>query len=615
MNSFFFFFVFYFGSAVYAVEIRRSGKHSFPLLTHTGEQSINEFQFIVPENIVDERSNSDITYQISEISPLVISNDEIVTLNFKSSLPASKDWIGAYSPSDVDIKKTVPVKYGWCDDSQDYLSTGFGSLTFNFTNLRSDIKFYYFTNGTTYPILKSSSDLLVRFKNNNQPLRPRIVPTGDYDIFNLLWSSSTSKKPILMWGSESKKYQFTVSAKTSQITIDDVCGAPANTVGWRDLGLIHTAELVGMKTLANQKIYYSFGDLDTGDFSEEHVFFVPPLPGTQPPKRPTRAIMFDDLGRGSTDQSYTWNEYGRPSVTTFMAIGAEVNRGDIDVIYHGGDISYATGYIAVWDFFLDMISPVAGSVIYLTTVGNHESDWYNSSTSFSNSDSGGECGILTTKLIPMPEPATTDKPWWSYDVGLIHFVGISTEHDYTIGSEQYKWLENDLKSVNRKITPWIIFGGHRAMYLNSNYGGSVNSDLVVMDSMIENLEPLLFKYRVNIGFYGHNHVVQRQAAVYNKTVVQSAKPVLDSNGKTVYLHEDPQATVHMVIGTGGAAFTINSVSPPPVWNELVFYEWGYARVTAYNESYLDWEWVLNTSGEVLDHMVIIQGDPSKPWKL
>lgn len=31
--------------------------------------------------------------------------------------------------------------------------------------------------------------------------------------------------------------------------------------------------------------------------------------------------------------------------------------------------------------------------------------------------------VATTKLIPMPFPATTNAPWWSYNVGLLHFVG------------------------------------------------------------------------------------------------------------------------------------------------------------------------------------------------
>ena len=46
-------------------------------------------------------------------------------------------------------------------------------------------------------------------------------------------------------------------------------------------------------------------------------------------------------------------------------------------------------------------------------------------------------------------------------------------------------------------------------------------------------------------------------------------------------------------------------------------QYGYARVTAVNATYLDWEWVCTSScgagfydGQVLDHMVITQRDPA-----
>lgn len=45
---------------------------------------------------------------------------------------------------------------------------------------------------------------------------------------------------------------------------------------------------------------------------------------------------------------------------------------------------------------------------------------------------------------------------------------MSTEHDYSPGSRQYKWLENDLRNVNRSLTPWVIIGGHRAMYCSES---------------------------------------------------------------------------------------------------------------------------------------------------
>ena len=54
---------------------------------------------------------------------------------------------------------------------------------------------------------------------------------------------------------------------------------------------------------------------------------------------------------------------------------------------------------------------------------------------------------------------------------------ISTEHDFTPGSPMYTWLENDLRNVDRKKTPWVIIAGHRAMYCSASIAGiASNSD-------------------------------------------------------------------------------------------------------------------------------------------
>ena len=117
--------------------------HDFPLRTESGEQTANEFQMIHPERISTELNPA---YSITSVSPLIISNDEIVTISFTSTgKTATNDWIAAYSPANVDITTTVPVKYGFCDESPTYLTEGTGFLQFNLTNLRADVAFYYFT--------------------------------------------------------------------------------------------------------------------------------------------------------------------------------------------------------------------------------------------------------------------------------------------------------------------------------------------------------------------------------------------------------------------------------------------------------------------------------------
>ncbi len=68
---------------------------------------------------------------------------------------------------------------------------------------------------------------------------------------------------------------------------------------------------------------------------------------------------------------------------------------------------------------------------------------------------------------------------------------MSSEHDFTVGSPQYTWLDTDLKSVNHS-EKWIIFTGHRPIYSSTIWG---NEQKVIHQMRIE-LEPLLSRYSV-----------------------------------------------------------------------------------------------------------------------
>jgi hypothetical protein len=83
----------------------------------------NEFQVLQPQNIKAATSSSGKSYTITEVSPLIISNDQLVTVSFQTSSPSSADWIGAYSPilENSELVNHVPVRYGYCDSDYDYL--------------------------------------------------------------------------------------------------------------------------------------------------------------------------------------------------------------------------------------------------------------------------------------------------------------------------------------------------------------------------------------------------------------------------------------------------------------------------------------------------------------
>ena len=82
---------------------------------------------------------------------------------------------------------------------------------------------------------------------------------------------------------------------------------------------------------------------------------------------------------------------------------------------------------------------------------------------------------------------------------------MSTETNYKRGSAQYKFIEQDLSSVDRSKTPWVIFAGHRPMYIDSNNTSPVTGDQPGASLLREELEHLLVKYRVNVALFGHHH--------------------------------------------------------------------------------------------------------------
>lgn len=607
------------GAIRYVEDIKEEMDHSFHSSSSRDQVKLNDVYVTA----------TTYSYQIYNVNPLLIDNDDVVTVSFKTNHPQPWDWIGAYSPPDVDIQNTSPIKFGNCSSNttMNYLKTGFGALNFNLTNMRAGVKFYYFTGGFSNAVAVHNSSQIVEFRNPNQPLRQRIVPTGDPNIYTMLWSSNNSAQPTLKWGTIPGNYKYTVPAISYTFTKDDMCGGVAKTTGWRDPGMIHAANITGILSLNldSSTINYIFGDAATNDYSNEVYFHVPPRAGHQPPGRPTTVAVFGDLGVGSTDSSYdtqVWDEACPPAINTTMSVSALVAKGKIDAVYHTGDISYANGYMASWDFYLDMISPMAGSSLYMTTVGNHESDWPNTASLpfYYGYASGGECGVPELKFIPMPAPASTNKPWWSYDIGIIHFVGMSTEHNYTIGSEQYHFIENDLKSVNRTKTPWIIFSGHRPFYVDSDsccqhYDDDncsqclLGTDISDMQQLQANIEPLLHKYQVNLGFSGHFHDMERQSAVYQNQVVQAAQMIM-IDGQEVAYHPNPKATVWMVVGSGGNGPSLVSKMYP--WSEKYFdMTWGYALIYAVNATYLKWDLINSATDEVIDSMILTQN--FQPW--
>ena len=250
------------------------------------------------------------------------------------------------------------------------------------------------------------------------------------------------------------------------------------------------------------------------------------------------------------------------SILTTRALTRDIEEGRLQLaasaaVFHIGDISYARGYVSIWEQFFSQLEPISARLPWMTVDGNHERDWPGSGSVWTGTDSGGECGVALAQRFHMPSPsglAPTSQTWWSLDFGPVHFTVISTELDFSVKSAQYAWIKSDLQAVNRSKTPFLLLAGHRPMYIDSTNDEPGGGDLPVGRQLIAALEPLMQKYQVDAAYFGHHHSLQRTCPLHNFTCVS-----------------ETEGTVHIVTGGAGAGFSDNVQSPTPQWIRFLNY--------------------------------------------
>ena len=172
--------------------------------------------------------------------------------------------------------------------------------------------------------------------------------------------------------------------------------------------------------------------------------------------------------------------------------------------------------------------------------------------------------------------------WYSFNYNSVHFIMLSSEHNYTSTAPAYLFLLNDLKNVNKKETPWIIVNIHRPLYESEEYSG----DNEVSRHLVELLEPTLYKYGVDMVLAGHFHSYERTCAVYNYQCIGR------KNG----------GITHLTIGTGGIGLD-NALYETVDWS--VFrdeIDWGFGKFYV-NSTTLIAQFVANHVG-VVDEVIL-----------
>ncbi|XP_059651941.1 probable inactive purple acid phosphatase 27 [Cornus florida] len=594
---------------------------------HDHYTAISEFR-VLNRRRLGQCPNINPYLQINVSSNSDLSDEQYVTVTVSGVLlPTKRDWVAMISPSysnvtycpfngfyyqqtgdlsNLPLLCHYPVKAQFLSNDPDYLRckqkeckrhrrgvcmvhTCSGSLKFHVINIRTDIEFVFFSGGFDAPcILRRTKP--IHFANPKKPLYGHLSSTDSTGTsMRLTWVSGDKEPQQVQYGDG--------KSETSQVTTfspDNMCSSalpsPAKDFGWHDPGYIHTAVMTALQP--STAFAYRYGS-DSAGWSNQTQFRTPPAGGSDELK----FLAFGDMGKAPRDASA--EHYIQPgSLSVINAMAGEVASGSVDSIFHIGDISYATGFLVEWDFFLHLISPVASQLSYMTAIGNHERDYIDSGSVYITPDSGGECGVPYETYFPMPSPAK-DKPWYSVDQGSVHFTVISTEHNWSQNSEQYEWMNKDMASVDRSRTPWIIFTGHRPMYTSSKGNAIIPN---VDEKFVEAVEPLLLANKVDLVLFGHVHNYERTCAVYQNQC--KGMPKKDGNGIDTYDSTNYAAPVHAIIGMAG--FTLDkSSNSGDSWSLKRISEFGYVRVHATKKD-LTLEYVNANTTKVEDSFRIIK---------
>lgn len=176
-------------------------------------------------------------------------------------------------------------------------------------------------------------------------------------------------------------------------------------------------------------------------------------------------------------------------------------------------------------------------------IGNHEMDakWFYKYHSF-------------------PEPEN----YYSFDYGNAHFAVIDSNKKLSPGTEQYKWLDQDL--ANSSAT-WKFVAHHHPTYSSdeNDYGNTEKEKSTLGDLNARQLVPLYEKHGVDIVWYGHIHDYERTWPIRAGAVDQE------------------RGVIYIQAGGGGAP--LENFAPTRSWfTAKVLRNWQYCLVTIHGNT-------------------------------
>jgi glucose/arabinose dehydrogenase len=228
-----------------------------------------------------------------------------------------------------------------------------------------------------------------------------------------------------------------------------------------------------------------------------------------------------------------------------------------------GDYSYKK----TANCWLQIVEPIDKKLKIV--IGNHDVD----------RNSNGTIQKTPTRVEQYMNHFILGKQFYSFNYRNIHFIAMSSEVPYKMGTKQYEFVRSDLARTSKDPSvDWIIVFLHKPFYSSPNTGHSnTGRDPVLLRNTYHEL---FDKYKVDIVLQSHVHNYQRTLPIsYNKP--DPTDPLVTISNKHNYT--DPKGTIFTIVGTGGVASVggvlfHNFTGPAEKYMAIQFQAFGYLNI-------------------------------------
>ncbi|DBA81199.1 TPA: hypothetical protein ACH3X2_007015 [Trebouxia sp. C0005] len=421
------------------------------------------------------------------------------------------------------------------------------------------------------------------------------------------------------WGTNSGNYTHNLTANAATITYYNqiYTFANANPNYNYSSPLFHHVVLSNL--VPSTTYFYKVGDTTYG-LSSEYNFTSPPKVGNT--TYPFVLGVVADPGLTiNTTVTIQHLVDANPQVWTLIGdftYADDMQTNGTTTTTNGSSLSYVPSpegtYQPWWDMWFRYYSnAIASRIPLLPNHGNHELEPQYLATYASGLANGTQFQSYVSRNPTniVANASGSDSPlWYSANAGPAHMIYLSNYADFSVGSDQYNWLVQDLATFNRKTTPWLVATFHAPWY--SSYVSHYKEN----ECMRLAMESVLYNAGVDIVINGHCHEYERSNPVYNFTVDECG-PVHITMGDggnieglyktfadTPGLCPTPNKTVPAYQPGGYCPTYVYDgnfcASSQPSWSAFREPAYGHGILTFENSTHTYWQWNRNLDNENIE---------------